>query len=466
MRVSLGAHAVVALLMLGLIGPALAAQDTSRVASDPIAGVLDLSSAWQLAKKHAASYQAAASARRAGQTQRALGRAKMLPHISASFGRSKNIGTLEQPGRGGVVSQDLDYISRTNRVELTQTIFDWSDISSWRLGDAQADKSTAKFATRVYDIAIRLVDRYAQVLLAHQQVALARKHLDNSRQYVKIAQRRYQAGVGTITDVKEATSQRDLAHANLIQAQSKLDIARRRLQAMIGLSPDAILGLKPNFEPEPLQPDSVEQWVAMAQSHNSAIRLDKRAVRVAKRKTDKAFGGFLPSVDFVASYAHNQSESISTLNQESSMTSVGVNVSVPIFSGGSTYARYKQAGYTVNQRQRQLDATRQQVTVDVTRFYLQVNSSAERIVALETAVHSNTLALKAMREGYQHGTRSISDVLDAQNQLYEARRNLTKARFEYVKARIKLKITAGVVDIRTVMAHAGQWFGPEMVSLN
>src|SRR5690606_10493457 len=135
-------------------------------------------------------------------------------------------------------------------------------------------------------------------------------------------------------------------------------------------------------------------------------------------------------------------ESISTRNQDSSTRSLGVSIQVPVFAGGATQAQVRQAQYGRDRSSHELDATREEIAVEVTRQYQGVLSGAQKINAYQKAVQSNELALKAAERGYQGGVRSISDILDAQDRLYQSQLDLTRTRLEYVMARLMLAAVA------------------------
>ncbi|MFT0531903.1 TolC family outer membrane protein [Castellaniella hirudinis] len=459
-------------LLLGLMLPLAAAPGAAQGAdaqadAGQAAAPVSLAAAWQLAKANDPSYQAAISERQAGQANRALGRAALLPQISASAGRSRTRGTLQAPdARGDVADVDLAYMTRTNQIQASQVLFDWTKIANARQGYARADFSLAVFDTKARDTATRLVNRYLQALLSYENVALSRGDLDTSDKNIDIAQRRYQAGEGTITDVREATSRRDLSRANLIQAEDSLAIARRELQAMIGADPATVLGLSPDFHPLPPDPLDLAVWQARAEQANADIRSSQQNLRVAEREVDKAIGGFLPTVSGVAARSVNQSDSVSTRDQYSYYNSIGVQANVSIFSGGQTIAQVRQARHGRDQAGHQLAAAQAQVGVDVTRQYQGVVSGAQRIAALETAVRTGAQSLEAMQKSYQGGTRSISDILDAQDQLFTARRDLAQARLEYVNARIGLDAVTGALDDEAIARATATWFGPDVVQLD
>ena len=256
------------------------------------AQAFDLSSAWRAALENDPSYQAAISEREAGQTNRAMGRAGLLPQVSASLGRTRIDGTLDTPtARGDVVTEDLDYTAKTNEIRATQTLFNWGRIAEYRQGHARADYSLAVFDTRAKDTAVRLVNRYFQTLLAYENVILARNNLEANEQHILVAQRRYDNGEGTVTDVRETSSRRDLSRAELIQRQDALVVARRELQEMVGVSPVSLAALTPKFSLKPLDPPALSDWMELAMRNNAEIRSGEEGVRIAEHEIDRSFGG-------------------------------------------------------------------------------------------------------------------------------------------------------------------------------
>jgi len=416
-------------------------------AGPSVAGEFDLASAWRAALRNDPGYQAAISEREAGQANRAMGRAGLLPQVSASLGRTRIDGTLDSPTAAGtVVTEDLDYTAKTNEIRATQTLFNWGRIAEYRQGHARADYSLAVFDTKATDTSVRLVNRYFQTLLAYENVVLARNNLEANEKHIVVAQRRFDSGEGTITDVRETSSRRDLSRAELIQRQDALVVARRELQEMVGEPPARLVALTPNFTPRPLDPPVLSDWMAIAMRNNAEIRSGEEGLRVAEREIDRSFGGHLPSVDIVASRRVVERETISTRNQDSATTSFGVQVSLPIFSGGMTSAQVDQARHNRDRAGSELAATRERIAVEVTRQYQAVVSGTERIRALEVAVKSTADALFAVERGYQAGTRSVVDILDAQEQVYRSQLDLTQARLEYVLARLMLAAAADGLD--------------------
>lgn len=433
-------------------------------ASTAMANPISLSSAWQASRTNDPTYQAAISEREAGQSERALGRAGLLPQISGSVGRTRMRGDLDTPSaRGGTINQDLNYTSKTNEISLQQAIFDWDAISAYRQGHAKADMALATFDTQVNESSERLINRYFQLLLAHQNVVISHKNVEATHKHVEIAQRHFDRGEGTITAVHEAQSRRDMAEAKRLTALDGLVIARRELQEMVGTDPQQVYALKVELDEQRLQPDYIEAWMNMAMERNAKIREANADVNVNALEIQRAFSGHLPTVSLTGSLAKNEGQSISTRDEKSSTRSIGGQINVPIFSGGRTHAQVQQAQHHRDRSQFERDAVREDIAVEVTRQFQGVVSGVQKIAAFQQAVESNQLAVLASERGYQGGTRSIRDILDAQDRLYNAELDLTKARLEYVLARLMLAAVADGLDGSIIEQTSQQFFSSDPI---
>lgn len=427
---------------------------------------LTLLQAWQASLQHDPGYLAAISEREAGQANRGIGRAGLLPQVSASLGRSKLRGTLETPGPlGRVRDEDLNYTIKTSEIRATQTLFNWSRYAEYRQGQARADHSLAVFDTKATDTATRLFNRYFQALLAHENIVLARNKLQADETLRMAAQRRYDNGEGTITDIRQAAARRDLSRADLIAARDTMVVAQRELQEMVGPSPLRLAALKPDFQPQALSPPSLAQWQSAALKDSSAIHSGEQALRVAADEVDRSFGGHLPTLDLVAARRFASNETIATRYQDSNTTEIGIQVTLPIYSGGLTSALVDQAKHNRDRAVQELAAARERTAVEVSKQYHAVVSGAERIRALIVAEESGTQALRAVEAGFGAGTHSMVDILDTQDRLYQSRLDLAQARLEYVLARLMLSAAAGGLDAPTIRQASEQYFGNDRVAL-
>lgn len=452
-------HWIVAAVVLG----ALSGVGLSTAWAEPVS----LSSAWQAARVHDPYFLAAVAEREAGQSERAIGRAGLLPQISGSMGRSRLSGHLEAPdGNQNRVRQDLSYGTKVDELSLQQTLFNWERISTYRQGHAKADQALAVFDTQANENSERLINRYFQVLLTQQALVLSKNNAEAAQQHIRIAQRQFDLGEGTITAVHEAQARYDIAYARWLVAQDELVVAQRELQEMVGRSPQQIYPLRTHLAAVPLEPADLATWMEWAMARNAQIRLTQQDLNVDALEIQRAFSGHLPSVALTADLRKTQSETISTRNEENSTRSLGYRIDVPIFSGGETHARVQQAQHYRDRSQHLVAAAREEIAVEVVRQHQGVISGATHIAALNKAVQSNELALLAAERGYEGGTNSIREILDSQERLYQTQLELTQSRLEYVMARLKLAAAADGLDGELIAATSQMFFADAPIDLN
>lgn len=433
----------------------LSAIGISLAQAEPVS----ISSAWHAAREKDPSFLAAESEREAGQAERAIGRAGLLPQINGSLGRTRVRGDLDAPdARQNMVREDLSYTSKVDEISLQQTVFDWDKISAYRQGHAKADQALAVFDTQANENSERLINRYFQVLLTQQNVELSKNNADAAEQHVKIAQRQFDLGEGTITAIYEAQAHFDIAHARWLVSKDNLVVARRELQEMIGIDPQQVYPLRPDLQVAPLEPADLNTWMAWAMERNAQIRLTQQDLRVSALEIQRAFSGHLPSLALTADARKIQGETISTRNEKNSTRSFGYRVNMPIFSGGETHARVQQAQHNRDRSQYLVDAAREEIAVEVTRQHQGVISGAEHIAALQQAVESNELAVMAAERGYMGGNNSIREILNSQERLYQAQLDLTQSRLEYVMARLKLAAAADGLNGALIDETSGLFF--------
>src|SRR5690606_19720063 len=224
-------------------------------------------------------------------------------------------------------------------------------------------------------------------------------------------------------------------------------------------------GLARNFKPQPPVPRTEAGWLAIAMADNPAIRAAEQELRVSGHDVDRTFGGHLPTLELVAARRNVDAETISTRDQSSNTTAIGIELSLSLYSGGRVSAQVEQARHNRDRAVQELAATREQVAVEIARQYQGVMTGAQRIAALELAVRSSEEALKATEMGYQLGTRSILDVLDAEDQVFRSKLELTESRLQYALAHLSLAAAAGHLDGEAIQRVDDTYFGREQVAL-
>ncbi|MBI3144536.1 MAG: TolC family protein, partial [Pseudogulbenkiania sp.] len=269
----------------------------------PVAA-MDLKEAWGLLKRQGPSYLAAEHEREAGQENRALGLAGLLPQITASVYKNRIDGTSEHPDIfGREQTTPLNYDSQGGSVQLRQSLLNWPKMAEYRQGEQKTRYSEAVFDAKSQDAAVDLAGRYLDVLLAYETIAMAEAKVKAFEEQRAASQRRFDLGDGTVTDIDEATARRDLAQAERLEAQSNLQTSLRLLQELLGDMPTRIAGLQPaSFATPALAPAVLADWLAEAETHNPALHARQRAYDVAQEEYNRVHGQHLPSVDFVLGY--------------------------------------------------------------------------------------------------------------------------------------------------------------------
>lgn len=414
------------------------AQESSTVSGRK----LSLTQAWSWALTHNATYQAAVSHHAATQTLKTQGLSLLLPHIQAGYSYAQITGHQQFPGlSGGTRRSPLDYDSTTAYIQLRQPILDFGRYYSYRWYVERAERGDVLLRVARSELALKFAKTWIDVLRARTKLQLRQALAESLAQRAEAQKALYAHGAGSVTSVRQTQARLDKARADVISAQAQLRVARQALQAFIGCrcKPSAMV-----FTSLPaLVPAQLNDWLKRARSHNPKILASRAKVDVAKVDVTRSASQYAPNLSLVASWSRADSENLSTLSQRSNTFAIGLQLTVPIFSGGSTSARLAQSQAQAQTVKHRLDVTRQRVLTEVMRYYQQVVDGAERIQALKSAVKASKLELKGTRLGYQYGVNSNLDVLQAQENLFQAHLRLAQSKLTYIQARIALKITAG-----------------------
>ncbi|MGF6553691.1 protease secretion system outer membrane protein [Pseudomonas sp. S30_BP2TU TE3576] len=426
------------------------------------AGAMDLKQAWDLLQFQGPIYQASVHEKEAGEENRAIGKAGLLPQINASGYHNKVNGSQSQNN----VDRDLHYDSKGANVRLRQPLFNKQKMAEYRQGQQRADYSVAVFDAKTQDAAVRLSESYFDVLLASETIVLAKSKLTAFEEQLASAKRRMELGAGTVTDIDESAARRDLAEAELIEAQDNLVNARAKLEEYIGETPESMTTLRPSFDTPPLLPSNLQDWLVKAQTDSPLIHARRYSSDLAAEEVKRARAGHWPTLDFIAGYTAGESQSLSELNQRNHYGSIGLEVNIPLYSGGGVSALTRQASANSDKAMDELDAARQEVITETTREYQGILSGAKRIRALETAVVSNERSLASARKGFKEGgTSTNSDVLNAEELLFVARHDLFEAKIRYLMSRLRLASSVGSLgddDINQI----NDYLGPELLVTN
>lgn len=430
---------------------------TLPVVSASAMGILQ---AYDAALLNDPTYRSAIAENQAGQQNKVLGRSGLLPSVQYNFSASKNKGTSESPFQIGGVVRDittpLDYNSVSNTISLRQTIFNLDTFARYTQGIAQTNYSNAQFDSRAQDLIIRLVSAYADAKYAEEQLNLYIAQRDSYAEQKTINDRFFEKGEGTITDKLETQSKLDVAETQVLEAQDNVANTRTILGGIVGKEILALDGLRSDFHVSVLTPSTLAEWEDIAIKNNPEMVAGRYAIEIADQEIRKANANHLPRIDFNASYNHGVSDSFTTRSQDNIIRSVGVQLVLPLYSGGYATAAARQAVANRNKARSDLDTTTNRVIADLRKQFKTVTGSIAKIIALEKSVKSTQLLVEATKQSVKGGVRINLDVLNAQQQLVASQRDLASARYNYLVAYLRLRFDAGILngqDLQTVAAY-------------
>jgi outer membrane protein len=330
-------------------------------------------------------------------------------------------------------------------LQLKQPLYNLSSFIAFDQSKLQVAASEVQFEQSRIDLALRVAQAYFDMLASQDAIAFIQAQKIAIAEQLASAKRNFEVGTATITDTHEAQARFDLTEAQEIGALNDLEIKRNQLALLTGQVPDGLRGLAAGVKLSPPEPATVDQWVVNAESGNIGVVAQGLAAEIAKLDIRRASAGHLPTLDAVASYTDSKSAFLSS-PFSSTVTNIGVQLNIPIFSGYATSSQVTQAIALEEKARADLDTARRNAAQGARSAYLGVQSGLSQVRALEAAERSSLLALDANKLGYEVGVRINIDVLNAQQQLYSTRRDLAKARYDTLVAGLKLKAASGALS--------------------
>ena len=401
---------------------------------------------WALALAHDPVLGAAEAEEAAGLNAYRLRRATLLPTVTATGSAARIDSEIESEfftsGSGGKLEQNYD--AYTYGLSLRQPLFRWDLLNRLEVGKVEVIAAEVRLKRVRQELVGRVATAYTGVLAAEDALQTARATKTAvSRQ---LSQVRDQVDVGAIavTGLREAEAEQDLAEASLIDAQLALDDAVDQLARMIGTASFDLAHVKNVEALEPIVSVPLADWLAASQERNTNVVAARLAAELARLDMRTNEADRYPQLDLAASYNRNDT-SESVIGQDAEEGRIGLELTIPLYTGGATRARIESARATYLQRTEELRRALELAESEVRTAWRTVRASKRRIAARRKAVASTAAALAAVRDGYEVGSRTLSDVLAAERAALQAQQSFNQARYDYVVAVIDLKLAAGTV---------------------
>lgn len=426
-----------------------------------VQGADDLQSIYQLATQKDPQLLKAIANRDAAKQGIDVSKARLLPQVNLTAGYTKLMAERAQLLDAGLVTVDNETNGWNAQLNLTQSIFDWTNWENLNTAEKRAMQSQTNLDAAIQALIVRVSQTYFNVLKAVDDLGFAEAEKRAIERQLEQTKQRFAVGLTAITDVHEAQAQFDSAVARQITAQNGLETAREALREITGQYHSELASLNTDkFATQTPSPATADEWVKLAEQLNLTLKANKLALEIAQNDIDNAVAGHYPTVTLDATYGTADNTTEYTLAGQTQKTNlprldtkqIGLNLQVPLYSGGATTAQTSVARANYVAVSQDLELSYRTAVRQVRSSFNDINANIATIHALEQAVISAESALNATEAGFEVGTRTIVDVLQSTRNLFEARRNLSGARYNYVVAILTLKQAAGNLSEQDLLA--------------
>lgn len=398
---------------------------------------------YRLAQENDPQIRSAEAARLATLESKPQSRALLFPTISANADTTGNRLDIRQPASSAGVSH---FNSSGYTLSLTQPVYHHDTYVQLRQADARIAQAEALFGAAKQDLIIRTTTRYFDVLAAEDNLEFARAEKNAIARELEQSRQRFEVGLVAITDMQEAQARFDTALAQEIAAERQLTAAIETLREIIARQPDGLAALTEQLPLLAPEPADVEQWTETALRQNLQYTAAQHAAEVAREEIARQRAAHLPTLDIVGNRVLSESGGGRFGASETLNDSISLQINAPIFQGGLVTSRTREAQHKYTQAQETQEQQLRSVVRQTRDAYAGVIAGISRVKALKQSVLSHQTALEATEAGLQVGTRTEVDVLDAQRELFRARRDYARARYDYILESLRLKQAAGTLS--------------------
>lgn len=403
----------------------------------------DLIDIYRAALKSDPIYQAAVSTRLSQREAIPQSVAALLPNISAQANVSTNYQNITQPPTPGQPNGLSNFQSQGYTISIRQPLI---DVNAW-LGVKQADntgkQADLNLAAAAQDLIFRVATAYFNVLSAQDTLRLSQAEKAADNKQLNQAQKRVQVGLDALTSVYEAKAAYDKSLATEISAENTLRNNQETLRQLTGQAYSSIKAFTKNLPLQTPQPNNIERWINAATQNNLKLMAARYGVEIAREKIKMQASGHLPSLSLMGNYGKTDTfNSVpNSLNKKGG--TLGLELDVPLFSGGTVSSKTRQAQYDFQTASANLDNTYRLLIINTRQKYNDILADISKIKAEQQAIKSAQLSLDSTEESYKAGTRTIVDVLIAQQNVYDTKRSAATDQYNYLLDTLLLKQAAG-----------------------
>ncbi|MDQ3058727.1 MAG: TolC family outer membrane protein [Pseudomonadota bacterium] len=410
----------------------------------PLAQAQSLVALYESARAFDATYQSARLQYDADLARAEQARAGILPSAGLSAGASRVGVDSTSPSTGGSTS----FNTQNATLSASQPLYRPANRATYEQGKKQVDLARAQLEAAEQDLIVRTSQAYFDVLAAQDTLASVQAQKAAVAEQLASAKRNFEVGTSTITDTREAQARFDLVTAQEIAADNDLRVRKIALDQLVGITESQPRPLLAPVILPPVLPADAGAWVQQSETLHPAIRQALSGVDIAELEVTKAEAGHKPTLDLTASYnvtKNPNSTAQSGISSRANTSNVGLLLNVPLFAGFATQNRIKETLSLRDRARSDLEGTRRSVAQATRTAFFGVQSGQSQVRALEAAELSSQSALEANQLGYQVGVRINIDVLNAQSQLFQTRRDLAQARYNVLLGGLRLRQASGTL---------------------
>lgn len=393
-------------------------------------------------------------------------RSALLPQVTGSASRSwsdaegsqrfLNFNPIDNELQTIETAFEQDARTTNWQIELRQTLFRWDQWINFRQSDKRIARAETEFEAAKQDLMLRVSEAYFEVLAAQDTLGAAQATQRAIERQLEQAQTRFEVGLIAITDVQEAQAAFDRSVADEIAAQRVLASAREALRELTGEHVTRLVGPRPELPLVPPSPASENAWVDTALAQNLELVATRIASEIASDDVRIRRSGHYPTLDLVASRTDNATRAdrannggpVTPFDSNQQSDTISLQLRVPLFSGGGTSSQVREAVFRHRAAREAVDRVTRQTERQARDAYMGVVTEISRVRALEQAVTSSRTALEATETGFEVGTRTTVDVLEARRRLFDAETTFARSRYDYILNVLRLKRSSGILALQ------------------
>ena len=431
-------------------------------ADAPLSNKNDLVSVYQEAVNNNADLAAAIAQYGAQKEVVPQARAGLLPNLSGGANVSEVRTSLDQPS--GTSNRDAHSYQAT----LAQPLFRADRWFQFQATKEVNEQAALQLSATEQNLILQTADSYFNVLRTQDNLASTKAEEAAFKRQLDQSNERFDVGLSDKTDVLNSQASYDTARANRIVAQRQVDDAFEALITLTNRQYNSIWGISHNLPILPPAPNDAKAWVETAGRQNLNLLASNYAVSAAEQTLKQRKSGHLPTVDAIAQYEKGDNDALGFSNPNNQpvpyggnveQTTVGLQLNIPIYSGGLISSQVRQSYAQLDQTEQQRESLRRSIVENTRDLHRAVNTDVEQVQARKQSIISNQSAVEATEIGYQVGTRNIVDVLDAQRQLYTSVRDYNNTRYDYILDTLRLKQQAGTLNPGDLQ-NLARWLNP------